>query len=149
MFEDLGIDIPTTWTEFLNVLTVLARSNLQIGLPYTQIVSTGTVNVGVGGLSLYPSLLLQNGVDMYSPELDSTNLTDAAAIDIFCQWSDLYTKYKCPVTYDFYNRFRVGTMPLGIQPYTMYATIKEAATEIDGRWTMVPIPGHAQSDGSI
>ena len=83
VFEDLGIDIPTTWTEFLNVLTVLARSNLQIGLPYTQIVSTGTVNVGVGGLSLYPSLLLQNGVDMYSPELDSTNLTDAAALDIF------------------------------------------------------------------
>jgi extracellular solute-binding protein family 1 len=149
VFEDLGIDIPTTWTEFLNVLTVLARSNLQVGLPYTQIVSTGTVNVGVGGLSLYPSLLLQNGVDMYSSELDSTNLTDAAAIDIFCQWSDLYTKYKCPVTYDFYNRFRVGTMPLGIQSYTMYATIKEAATEIDGRWTMVPIPGHEQSDGSV
>ena len=149
VFEDLGLDIPVTWTEFLNVLTVLARNNLQVGLPYTQIVSSGTVNVGVGGLSLYPTLLLQNGVDMYSPKLDSTNLTDAAAIDIFCRWSDLYTKYKCPVTYDFYNRFRVGTMPLGIQPYTMYATIKEAATEIDGRWTMVPIPGYEREDGSV
>lgn len=57
----------------------------------------------------------------------------------------MYTKYKLPTTASFYNRFRLGTMPLGIEVYTLYTTLTEAAPEIDGRWGIALVPGTEQN----
>ena len=38
---------------------------------------------------------------------------------------------------------------MGIEDYSMYATLKATAPEIDNRWTMVPVPGRVNEDGTI
>lgn len=149
IIEQLGLKIPETWQEFIHVLTILQHNNLQVSLPYTQIVNSTTVNVGVGGLTLYPTMLLQNNLGLYSDDLTQSTLTYESQIGVFTEWAELYTKYKVPVTMDFYNRFRIGSVPLGIAPYTLYTQLKAAAPEIDGRWTVSLIPGTADESGNI
>lgn len=149
ILKAMELAAPTTWDEFLDTAKLLQRSNLQVSTPYTQIVDSGTVNTGVGGLSLYPTLLIQNGLSLYNKELTASTLTETPQTHSFAGWVDWYTKYKIPVVMDFYNRFRVGSAPVGIAPYTLYTQLKAAAPEIDGRWTMMPIPGTRRSDGSL
>ena len=122
---------------------------MQVSLPYTQILQMAQVNSGAGGLSIFPSVLLQNGGHLYRDDLRSTALTTPEAITAFKFWTAFYTDYKIPVTADFYNRFRSGLMPMGIQPYTMYSVFSVAAPEIKGRWVMAEIPGFEQPDGSV
>ena len=40
-------------------------------------------------------------------------------------------------------------MPLGIEVYTQYTTLKQAAPEIDGRWAVALVPGTRHADGTI
>lgn len=40
-------------------------------------------------------------------------------------------------------------MPIGIQSYSMYNTLRVAAPEIDGLWEMAPMPGTEKPDGTI
>lgn len=149
ILEGLDLQIPKTWQEFIYVMTILQHNNLQVSLPYIQIADSSTVNVGVGGLSLYPTMLVQNGLSLYKDDHTATNLTKEAQIQVFEEWTDMYTKYKVPKTMDFYNRFRIGSAPLGIAVYTLYTQLKAAAPEIEGRWTAVPIPGVVGEDGKI
>ena len=76
-------------------------------------------------------------------------MTQELQIRVFTEWAELYTKYKAPVTMNFYNRFRIGSAPLGVAPYTLYTELKAAAPEIDGRWIATLIPGTLREDGSV
>lgn len=149
IFEQYDLQVPTTWDEFIQVSSVLYRNKLQASLPYTQITTAAMVNAGVGSLSIYPSLLMQMGGTLYDEGLTQTAMTTPQGIQAFQFWTNFYTEYKFPVTADFFNRFRTGTMPLGIQNYTTYVNLTLAAPEITGKWKMVPIPGFQQEDGSI
>ncbi len=149
IFEEYGLEIPTTWEEYIQVASVLNRNNLQASLPYTQVTSATMINAGVGSLSIYPTMLLQRGASIYNETGTATALTDAEAIKTFEFWTDFFNEYKFPITADFFNRFRIGTMPMGIQAYTMYIQLTMAAPEISGKWKMVPIPGYKQEDGTI
>ncbi|MDR1891703.1 MAG: extracellular solute-binding protein [Oscillospiraceae bacterium] len=149
ILNSLGIDPPETWEDFVAAATLLQRSNLQAYLPYTQITDSGTVNTGVGGLTLFPTLLIQSGLPLYNAEQTASTLTQIGQIQVFTEWADWYTKYKLPKTMDFYNRFRIGSAPLGISPYTLYTQLKAAAPEIDGRWTVAPISGTRKADGTV
>lgn len=149
ILEELGLEIPQTWDDFLKTTSILARKNMQVGLPYTQITSVTTTDSGIGALNLFPTVLLQFGGKLYSEDHSSTMLTSTVSVQAFRYWTDFYTKYSAPVTYDFYNRFRSGEMPIAIQPYTQYATISAAATEINGLWGVAPIPGFKLDNGTI
>lgn len=149
ILSEQGIEVPKTWDEFIKAISTLARKNMQVGIPHTEITSVSTTDGGIGSLSLYPTMLLQFGGDLYNDRLTQTNLTSTVAVRSFEYWTDLYTKYAVPVTYNFYNRFRSGEMPLAIQPYTQYATISAAAPEIKKLWGMAPIAGFENEDGSI
>ena len=149
MFERLGLSVPKTWDEFATVCRLLSRNNLQVWLPYTQITNTTQVNTGVGSLTLFPCLLLQNGLGLYSEDGRASTLSNAEVIKVFEYWTDFYTKMKLPITMNFYNRFRTGTCPLGISQYTTYTTLKAAAPEIDGLWSVTSIPGMKREDGTV
>lgn len=149
IINELGLEIPKTWQEFIYAMTILQHNNLQVSLPYTQITDSTTVNIGVGGLTLYPTMLLQNGLSLYNEELTASTLTLENQIGVFSNWVQLYTKYKVPVTMDFYNRFRIGSAPMGIAPYTLYTQLKAAAPEIDGRWSVALIPGTVDEIGNV
>ena len=140
---------PETWDDYIDIATILQRNNLQAYLPYTQITNSGTVNTGVGGLTIYPTLLIQNGLELYNSEHTASMLTGISQIRVFNKWVSWHTKYKIPTVMDFYNRFRIGIAPIGIAPYTLYTQLKAAAPEIDGRWTMTQIPGTKREDGTV
>ena len=149
IFEKLNLKVPQTWDEFLEATANIERNNMTVALPYTQITSTTTVNSGVGGLNLFPSILQQFGGKVYNDEQNACTFNEPIALSAFTFWTEMYTKYKIPTTQNFYNRFKVGTCPLGIDVYTMYTQISEAAPEIQGAWGIALVPGQKQPDGSI
>ena len=149
IFEEFGVTPPTTWDEYLQVAALFNRNNLQASLPYTQITTAAMVNAGVGSLSILPTFIMQMGGEIYKADGSATELSSVTSIKAFEFWTDFFNEYKFPVTADFFNRFRIGTMPMGVQNYTMYIQLTMAAPEITGKWKMVPIPGFKQEDGTI
>lgn len=132
VFEQLGIEPPSTWEEFYNILPVIQRNNLQVT---TQ--------------DLFPTLLFQNGGEYYNGQHTSALLDSEEAVSAMQTYTDLYTQYGFEVKTDFYSRFRSGEVVMSIQPYNMYNQLVAAAPEINGRWDMAPIPGTPAEDGAI
>lgn len=157
IFENLGIEDPNTahngqgwtWDDFLDATTIIQRNNMESYIPYVKIAAAGTVNAGMGSLHLFPTMLSQNNVELYNDELNATTLTTSDAIAAFQTWTDFYNKHGIQKEINFYNRFRVGTVPLGVAGYTTYTTLTQAAPEIQGRWSIAAIPGVMQEDGTI
>ncbi len=145
----LGIEVPETWDEFYYVLQRLQLNGLLVGVPYTGVDSSAAVDAGIGSKNLFSAFLLQSGGSFYNKELTGTSLSNQSAITAFEQWTDLYSEYGVPLSYNFFNRFRTGEMPLAIALYTEYNQLKAAAPEIAGLWNMYPIPGTLMEDGSI
>lgn len=149
ILEQLGLSVPTTWDDFVDVCNRLARYNMKVWLPNSAATNLGETSIGVGSINIFPSLMLQNGVSLYEQDGRSTSLTSPEALAVFNQWTDYYTKLKLSRTMDFYNRFRIGTCPIGVSSYTLYTTLKATAPEIDGLWDMAQIPGTVQADGTV
>ena len=145
VFRELGIKAPKTWDEFYRVMEVLQNSNLKVGIP-----EVNSANAGVSsGITTFDRFLIQNGGTYYTKKLDKTLFDQEVAYSAFEQWVELYSKYGLDRSFDFYSRFRTGEMPLSIQNYASYNQIKSAAPELNGLWTIAPIPGTVQKDGSI
>lgn len=140
IFEQFNLKVPNTWEEFIQTAITIQRKNLQVYIPYTRITSSGMVNTGIGGLNLLPTLLMQNGISIYNEDKNASVLDSPEAISIFEKWTEFYTDYKLVKEADFFNRFRAGTIPLGIVPYTTAFTIQQTAPELDGRWAMTRVP---------
>lgn len=147
ILKALGIEQPETWDDFLNAAMLLQRQNLQVSMP--SITDSGISNTGVGNMSLYPTLLVQNGLPLYREDLSGTLLDQTAQTQVFSDWIKWYTRYKLPVVTDFFNRFRIGSAPIGIASFGLYTQLKTAAPEIADRWIAAPIPGTVQADGSV
>ncbi|MBR4099723.1 MAG: extracellular solute-binding protein [Clostridia bacterium] len=146
---ELGIAAPETWEDFLSATSILQRKNMNTYLPHIRILAATTVNTGAGGLSIFPTMLMQNGESLYNDELNATNLASPTSVKSFKFWTDFYTKYKLNPDANFYQRFRVGTIPLGIASYSNYLTFTVAAPEIAGKWSVHQLPGVKKADGTI
>lgn len=140
IFQQLGLSVPETWYDFESVCIELVSNNMCAWLPIGTTTEIGPV---------FPSILMQSGIPLYAEDGKSTLLSQANVADIFGKWTDYYTKLKMPYNINFYNRFRTGTCPIGIDNYTLYATLKAAATEIDGLWSIAQIPGTVLEDGTV
>ena len=140
---------PKTWDEFLEYASILMLNNMQVGLPYTELTDIGQVNGGVASLNIFPSLLMQQGLSLYNEDRTGTSFNEVETMRVFEEWTDYYTKYNLPKTYSFFNRFRIGLVPMAIQAYGQYSALSAAAPEIKGRWEMAEIPGTLQEDGTI
>lgn len=140
ILEQLGLSVPETWYDFESVCIELVRNNMCAWLPIGTTTEIGPV---------FPSMLMQQGIGIYAEDGKATQLSSSQVADVFGKWTDYYTKLKMPYNISFYNRFRTGTCPIGIENYTLYATLKAAATEIDGLWNIAPIPGTVKEDGTV
>lgn len=149
IFANLHLTPPKTWDEFLKVSTVIQRNNMSVYVPYTQITASTTVNAGIGSLNLFPTLMSQSGLSLYNKDLNATNLVSKDAVDVFERWTKFYTDYDLYKEADFYNRFRGGSMPLGIAPYSTYMTLYSAAREISGRWSVALVPGTENGNNTV
>lgn len=149
ILEKMNLEVPVTWDDFLSVTGILQRNKMNTYLPYTKLGAAFTVNVGAGGLTIFPTMLMQRGASVYNKELNATNLASSESIDAFKFWTEFYTEYSLDQDANFYQKFRVGTMPLGIASYTQYLTIKLGAPEIQGKWGIAPIPGIVKEDRTV
>lgn len=149
LLDELGDPNQWTWEDFLYSATIIQRNNMNVYVPFTQITTSTTVNAGIGNLHLYPTLMWQHGLNIYNPEGNATAIEDKKALDVFEKWTDFYLEHSFLKEADFYNRMRVGTMPLGIAPYTTYMTFYATAPEIRGRWSIAMVPGTENENGEI
>lgn len=147
ILNELGIVVPKTWTDFIEIIPVLQQHN------YGAYVPNAYLNDGSGNLNFYQSLVFQYGGDIYNGEGSeygvSSALSDKKAMEAFKDYTDLYTNYGLDVKVDFSNRFRTGEIPIGITNYTTFCQLEIFAPEIKGQWSFAPIPGTQKEDGSV
>lgn len=149
VLQELGLEVPQTWEDFLYCATIIQRNNMNVYVPFTQITTSTTVNAGIGNLHLFPTLMWQHNLSIYNENGTATDITNKDALNVFEQWTDFYLEHDFLKEADFYNRLRVGVMPLGIAPYSTYMTLYSTAPEIRGRWGIALVPGTENEDGTI
>ncbi len=145
ILDSLGLSIPQTWTEFLEMLPVLQKNNYNAYIPNVQ--------QNAGYINLYFSMVFQNGGDAYGGEGKDYGIVSAlesdAAMEAFKDFTDFYTGYGMEVQVDFTNRFRTGEVPIGVITYNTFNQLEIFAPEIKGRWTFAPMLGTKKADGTI
>ncbi len=130
ILANLHIEIPKTWEDIYNAQTKLASNNMEIGLTTS-----------------YKIHLYQMGGELFADDGMRINLDDQLGLDSFNIMCNLFTQYSFPYKYDAANRFRTGEMPIVMGNYTdLYNKLKVFATEIEGSWIFVPVPGYAETD---
>ncbi len=138
VLEELGIDDAwlDTWDTLLEtVLPILQKKYLSIGIP-----------AAIGGYGMF---LYQNGGAFYTADGSQSALNSPVAISSFEDFVTLFSDYRFPLTYEFSNRFRSGEMPIAVQDFTAYNQLSVFAPEIEGLWSMRPVPGTRREDGAI
>ena len=133
IMADLGLEVPRTWDDIMSCIPTLQANNMQIGLPTD-----------------FQIFLYQQGGELFADEGMRINLDSKIGLASFEKMCNLFTMYSFPYQYDGANRFRTGEMPIIIGDYTgFYNQLKVFATEINGKWEFMPMPGEINDDGSI
>ena len=133
VFKEYGYSVPDTWEDMYALLNLLQNDGMQMGIS----ISEATFNM----------LLLQSGVPLYNENMTATNLTETKAVKAFSDWTELFTKYGIPKSYDATNRFRTGQMPVVVSDYGFYKTLMVSAPEIKNSFAMAPVPGTVTEKG--
>ncbi len=139
VLEELGLGIPNTWDEMIEMLPTIQGNNLEVGLP-------SPTNTTLPDLALYYTMLYQAGGEVYDDEAITTIIDNEEGVEAFADYTSFYTDYGMPTEYDFVSRFRSGEMPLGMANYTIYNTLVVSAPEIRGLWDFALIPGTEKVD---
>lgn len=130
IIQKLGIMVPDTWNDIYDhVLPALYQNNLEF------FCASGD----------YTTFLFQHGGNFYTEDGKYSALDTPEAYEAFKEWTELFTTQGIPITANFYNRFRTGSMPMGIGGYAEYMTLVVAAPELAGRIGMAPMPGHLRN----
>lgn len=133
ILASLGLAIPETWDElYTSTLHVLKQNQLEAFIPQD-------LNV----------FLFQRGGRYYTDDGLRSAFDTSEGYAAFKEMVELYTNYGIPFTAAFFNRFRIGTIPLGIGGYADYISMLTGAPELSGRWGIALIPGHIAENGQI
>ena len=112
ILAELGLEIPETWDELYDMMSVLQNKKLEVGLP-----------VGLPGLQIF---LYQQGIDLYTDDGWRTNLDSHEALAAFDTYSGFFRKYSSPVAWDT-SRFRTGELPVMMSSNGVAATANQSA----------------------
>ena len=146
VLAELGVELPETWTDlYQKVLPRLYENNMSFSLPVDTSVSSNSP----GALRGFTMLLLQMGGDYYRGEGEASGLDTPEAYKAFKAWTDMYANYEIDAESNFFTRIRTGTMPVGIGNFTTYMQLMTSAPELYGRWSIAPVPGTLQADGTV
>lgn len=153
IMADLGLEVPNTWKELIELLPTIQGNNLSIGIPTAAGSSTtGSASTNVASnnadLSMYFTLLYQYGGDLYNPEGTATIVNSEAGVKAIDDYATYFTDYGLPTIYDFVSRFRSGEMPIGISAFSTYNTLVVSAPEIAGLWDFTLVPGTEKLDAN-
>ncbi len=151
VLEELGLEVPNTWKELIEMLPTIQGNNLSVGIPTAAGSSaTGQASTAMQStypdLSMYFTLLYQYGGDMYNEAGTHTTVDTEAGIKAFDDYLRYFNDYGLPTIYDAVSRFRSGEMPIIIAAYSTYNTLMVSAPEIRGLWDFTLIPGTEKVD---
>ncbi len=133
ILADLDLDVPETWDDIMACIPTLQANNMQIGMTQD-----------------YRIFLYQQDGDLFADDGMRINLDSKVGLASFEKMCNLFTMYSFPYQYDAANRFRTGEMPILLGDYTgTYNQLKVFATEIEGKWEFMPLPGERRADGSV
>ncbi len=137
ILNELGLSVPKTWEEMETVMDTLSENNMQIAIP-----------TYIGGHDIF---LYQMGGDRYIMDGRKISYETDTALEAFAYLMAFFTDHGQPKQYDFVNRFRTGEIPIGIIGYSTYTQLSIFATEIQGLWEFVPLPGWQtyNEDGTV
>lgn len=129
ILADLNIEIPRTWDDIMAAIPVLQSKNMEIGLTND-----------------FQIFLYQTGGSLFADDGMRINLDSKLGLTAFERTCNLFTQYGFPYVFDAANRFRTGEMPIVVSDYTgLYNQLKVFATEIEGLWKFVPMPGEIRT----
>ncbi len=135
VLERLELDVPRTWEDFLVATTELQKNNLTVGLPCT--------------MEAYAMFLMQRGGYFYAEDTYECNLKTTVGVKSFTYFTDLFTNYSLPLSYDALTRFRMGEMPIIIAEYSFFNNLQVGAPEIGNVWKFTQVPGTLTASGDI
>ena len=144
IMDELGVENPDTWDDLINILPIIQKSNMNVGIP--SVATTVQTSIDITNFMAH---LFQRGGSIYNAEGSRTMLSSEPSIEAFDVYTKFFTHYKTPKVFDFVNRFRTGEMPLGFIDYTNFNTLEVFAPEIRGLWGFARMPGLKKPDGSI
>jgi ABC-type glycerol-3-phosphate transport system substrate-binding protein len=139
----LGLSIPDTWEDVIDILPTLQRNNMNFYYPTS------------GGTSLKwfyqtSSLIYQYGGSIYASNGLTTTIDSEESYRGLKLLADLYTTYSLPsYVASFYNSFRYNTLPIGVIDFATYLTLKNAAPELTGQWELALLPGVLDEESGV
>ncbi len=142
IMDSLGLPVPRTWPQVLEILPELQRYGMNYNTPF----STGS---GFKNYIFTAPYLFNQGAQLYSPDGFSTGLGSNESIVAMKFMAESFTIYGMPLTTSsFYDSFRYGSLPIGVSNFTDYIKLMTAAPEITGLWGIDLYPATPQPDGS-
>lgn len=142
ILDSLGIPVPHTWDEVIEILPELQR----YGMNYNTPLSSGPG--GKGYLATAP-YLFNFGAQLYSENGFATGLASDEAINAVRFMAESFTIYGMPLTTSsFYDSFRYGSLPIGVANIEPYIKLMTAAPELNGLWGIDLYPATVLPDGT-
>lgn len=142
ILESLGLPVPQTWDEVIEILPELQR----YGMNYNSPLSSGS---GQRGYLFTAPYIFNFGAQLFSDNGFATGLESDRAVEAVRFMADSFTIYGMPLTtVSFYEGFRYGRLPVGISNAETYMRLTTAAPEIGGLWGMDLYPATVLDDGT-
>lgn len=142
IMASLGLPVPRTWNEVIQILPELQR----YGMNYNTPLSSGS---GLKGYLITAPYLFNHGAKLYSEGGFASGLQSEEAIAAIKFMAESFTIYGMPLTTaSFYESFRYGTVPIGVSNFETYIKLMTAAPEITGLWAMDLYPATVLPDGT-
>ncbi len=144
VMEKLGLEIPQTMEEVIDILPTLQMRGLNFYYPTAGMILMRNFH----GTT---PLIVQSGGNIYNGTAnEGCGLGNENTVQGLTTLTDLFTVYNMPVNVDnFYQHFRNGDMPLGIADYATFNMLTNAAPELASSWKIALAPGTKKEDGSI
>ena len=143
ILDFLEVEPPETWDEVVSLIAVMQKYN------YTFYTPLGNDNAFKSFGETTP-FIYQFGGRLYNDTGDKAILNVDQSYVAFEFMTDLFSIYNVPITTsNFFQKFRDGTIPIGIGDGNTYIQLKYAAPELAGQWGVALIPGVRNEENEI
>ena len=139
----LGLEVPETWDDVIDMLPTLARYDMSFNSPIAN--SLGLKHIGVTG-----AFIMQHEGEFYTEGGNGAALGLPNSVAAFNLMTDLHAKYSLPDAIpSFYNSFKRGVLPVGISDMNTYILLKYATPELSNLWGIAPSVGVRNEHGDV
>jgi ABC-type glycerol-3-phosphate transport system substrate-binding protein len=142
ILNSLGLPVPKTWNEVIQILPELQRYGMNFNTPLSS-------GAGTKYYLITTPYFFNYDAPLYSSDGLSTGLGSEESIAALKFMADSFSIYGMPLTTsNFYNSFRYGILPLGISNVETYVKLMTGAPEIKGLWGISLYPATVLPDGT-